>query len=63
MIEKTTIDPIGKGIARAGFLFTAGTFAYNRYAQYADRAASRYEASFEIVEAYGEVRLQLSALA
>jgi len=48
--RKTTIDLIGKGIARAGFLFAAVAFAYDRYA---DRAAGRFEASIEIVEAYG----------
>lgn len=51
MIEKNTIDLIGKGIALAGFLFTVGTFSYN---QYVKRSEARFAAAIELVDAYSD---------
>lgn len=49
MLEKNTIDLIGKGIALAGFLFTAGTYAYN---QHTAREEERYNKSVALIEDY-----------
>lgn len=49
MLDKATIDLIGKGIALAGLLFTAGTFAHGVVK---DRADAKSAASLKLIEEY-----------
>lgn len=49
MLEKNTIDLLGKGVALAGFLFTVGTYAYG---QYVGREEARYQKSIAMIDDY-----------